>query len=56
MSCKTLLNDDIHLIIIVEEACITTDIDTKNQINTLYIKAEVPPNFDSHRSGQIIVG
>ena len=38
MSHKTLLNDDIHLCITVEEACITTDIDTKIQINTPHIK------------------
>ena len=37
MSCKILLNDDIPLCITVEEACFTTDIDTKNQINTPHI-------------------
>ena len=38
MSCEILLNDDIHLCITVEEACITIDIDTKDQINTPLIK------------------
>ena len=38
MSHKILLNDDIRLCITVEEACITTDINTKIQINSPHIK------------------
>ena len=38
MSSEIPLNDDIHLFITVEEVCITTDIDTKNQTNTPLIK------------------
>ena len=38
MFCEILLNNDIHLCITGEAACIIIDIDTKDQINTPLIK------------------